>query len=88
MPPVVEGSLETTGTTGSMYIYVNEDDNKVRERGCCNLTKADWKQLSNLSLCSFFYYLGYNKIGKWGFRVVKDKQWKDIWCDEEFKEEE
>ena len=33
-----------------MYIYVDEVDNKVSEKGCHNLAKADWKQLQNLDL--------------------------------------
>ena len=45
MPPVVEGKLEIIGTAGFMYIYVDEGDNKVSEKGCHNLAKADWKQL-------------------------------------------
>ena len=45
LPPVVEGKLETTGTAWFMYNYFDEDDNKVSEKGCRNLTKAEWKQL-------------------------------------------
>ena len=43
-----EGNLEFFGKIYSKYIYMNKGDNKVSEKGCRNLTKADWKQLQYL----------------------------------------
>ena len=54
LPPAVEGRLETTGETESKFIYVDEGDNKVSEKGCRYLAKAEWKQLQSIYMCNLF----------------------------------
>ena len=57
--------------------WIKLEENKLTEKGCSLLSKADLTALKHLDLST-------NAIGKQGFAFVKGKSWKTL-SDRKFK---
>ena len=64
--------------TMALYSEMKIDSNKITEKGCQYLSKAEWRQLEKIGLGTRFLKLGKNEISDKGCRLICEGDWPKL----------
>ena len=62
----------------ALYSYLKIDSNKITEKGCQYVSKAEWRQLEKMGLGTYFLTSGKNEISDKGCRFICEGDWPQL----------
>jgi len=77
MQHYIEGSVDSSPRTQSMYDLSNLDSNNIKDEGCAHLSQSQWRP-PYPQIRYWLFYLEYNNIGAKGCAYLTKAQWNKL----------